>query len=240
MNLVIVLTTLIAFSIIFTIEVIAPASKNSCDKRWLILASTISLVQSISTLFIGWLYLELLHNFSLFNLKGLNILIGGFLGFLVTSFFAYWWHRAMHKSDFLWRTFHQLHHSPNRIESLTAFYLHPFDSMAATLLNALCCLAILGLSIESAAISLILASLYNLFIHADLKTPYWLGFVIQRPEMHRLHHKTGHHAQNYGLSILDMVFNTFSNPKKYIEDVGFEKPKSEKIYEMLMTKDVYK
>ncbi|MFC3151304.1 sterol desaturase family protein [Litoribrevibacter euphylliae] len=237
LTLVIVLTV---FLCVFTLEVIAPASKNHCDRRWMILASAISLFQSAITIGAGLVFVETFKNISMFGFSDLNVVIQGCLGFVLTSFVAYWWHRAMHKYDLLWRLFHQLHHSPRRIEALTSFYLHPFDGIAATFLNALCCYVVLGLSAYGTAISLIIAALYNIYIHADLKTPHWLGFIIQRPEMHRVHHKYMHHAQNYGLAIWDQLFGTFSNPKEYVQEVGFDKVREAQIYDMLKNKDVYK
>ena len=224
---------------VFTLEVITPASSNDCDRRWLILASSLSIFQTLSTLLAGWFFTDNIRAISLFNFGGANVIAQGAIGFTLTSFVAYWWHRAMHKSDFLWRTFHQLHHSPKRIESLTAFYLHPFDAIAATLLNGICCYTILGLNAYGCAISLLGAAIYNIFIHADLKTPYWLGYVIQRPEMHRVHHKHMVHKQNYGLACFDLLFGTFENPKEYVTEVGFDKIRENRIYDMLMTKDVY-
>ncbi|MBQ4810910.1 sterol desaturase family protein [Pseudoalteromonas luteoviolacea] len=229
-----------AFLCVFTLEVVAPASKNACDRRWMILASCISLFQSVTAIVAGLVFIDVFQATSLFNLKTEHVLIQGGLGFVLTSFIAYWWHRAMHKFDLLWRIFHQLHHSPRRIEALTAFYLHPFDGIAATFLNALCCYLLLGLDAYGTGVSLIIAALYNIYIHADLKTPYWLGYIIQRPEMHRVHHKHMHHAQNYGLAIWDLLFGTFSNPKKYVDEVGFDKARENRVYEMLKTKDVYK
>jgi len=228
------------FLCVFTLEVIAPASQNTCDRRWMVLASSISLFQSLVAIIAGVVFVETLNALSLFNFSAMNIITQGTLGFLLTSFIAYWWHRAMHKFDLLWRIFHQLHHSPRRIEALSAFYLHPFDGIAATFINALSCYLILGLNAYGTAISLIIAAVYNIFIHADIKTPYWLGYILQRPEMHRMHHKHMHHAQNYGLAIWDILFGTFSNPKEYIKDVGFDEARESRVYDMLKTKDVYK
>ena len=228
------------FLCVFTLEVIAPASKNPCDRRWMILASSISLFQSISTVGFGLIFVETFRRFSILDLGQVNMMLQGLYGFLLTSFVAYWWHRAMHKFDLLWRVFHQLHHSPKRIEALTAFYMHPFDGVAATFLNALCCYLVLGLNAYGTAISLIFAALYNIFIHADLKTPYWLGYILQRPEMHRVHHKYMHHAQNYGFAVWDLLFGTFSNPREYVEEVGFDKVRENRVYDMLKTRDVYK
>ena len=38
------------------------------------------------------------------------------IGFLVLQFGVYWWHRTMHHSDTLWRVFHQMHHSAERVD----------------------------------------------------------------------------------------------------------------------------
>lgn len=239
-ELILLFVVFIAFFCIFTLEVIAPASKNHCDKRWLLLASGISLFQSITTFIAGLIFAETFSGIAFFNLSSLNSFIQGISGFALTSFIAYWWHRAMHKSNLLWRIFHQLHHSPRRIEALTSFYMHPFDGIAATALNSISCYLLLGLNAYGTAISLIIAALYNLYIHADLKTPHWLGFVLQRPEMHRVHHKHMHHSQNYGLAIWDLLFKTFSNPKDYVQNVGFDEPREKRVFDMLKNKDVYK
>ncbi|MBQ4835752.1 MULTISPECIES: sterol desaturase family protein [Pseudoalteromonas] len=240
MELLTLIIVIVAFLGVFTLEVIAPASKNGCDRRWLVLASSISLFQSFSTVGIGLIFVDLFREVSILEFRDIHFFAQGVLGFVLTSFVAYWWHRAMHKSDFLWRTFHQLHHSPRRIEALTSFYMHPFDGAAATFLNAFCCYFILGLDASGTAVSLICAALYNIFIHADLKTPYWLGYILQRPEMHRVHHKSLHHAQNYGFAVWDLLFGTFSNPKSYVKEVGFDEIREKRVFDMLKTKDVYK
>ena len=58
--------------------------------------------------------------------------------------------------------------------------------------------------------------------------------------MHRVHHKHMSHKQNYGLALFDMMFGTFENPKEYVAEVGFDVAREKKIYDMLLTKDVYK
>jgi sterol desaturase/sphingolipid hydroxylase (fatty acid hydroxylase superfamily) len=53
-----------------------------------------------------------------------------------------------------------------------------------------------------------------MFQHANLRTPRWLGYIIQRPESHGIHHERGLHAFNYAdLPLWDMVFGTFRNPR---------------------------
>ena len=55
---------------------------------------------------------------------------GAIVGYLAITFVYYWWHRWRHESPFLWRWFHQVHHSPQRIEIITSFYKHPLEIVA--------------------------------------------------------------------------------------------------------------
>lgn len=41
-----------------------------------------------------------------------------------------WWHRTMHRFDWLWRHTHQMHHSAERVDIWGAFWFHPLDSRA--------------------------------------------------------------------------------------------------------------
>ena len=94
MDIVIFFIVLSVFVCVFTLEVIAPASSNDCDKRWLILASSLSVFQTVSTLVAGWFFTENIRNISVFSFSENHVLVQGGLGFLLTSFIAYWWHRA--------------------------------------------------------------------------------------------------------------------------------------------------
>lgn len=228
-----------AFTVAFTLEVIAPASGATCDKRWQFYAGALSVLQVGTTLVAGIVFEDLFREHALFQLPpSFPAPVVGAISFLTASFIAYWWHRAMHRSDLLWRVFHQLHHSPSRIESLTSFYLHPFDAIAATLVNALSAYLIFGASATAAAWGLLYAALNNLFIHMDLRTPFWLGPFLQRPEMHRVHHKRGFHANNYGLPFWDMLFGTFENPRERVAECGFGPESEHRIKEMLLMRNL--
>jgi sterol desaturase/sphingolipid hydroxylase (fatty acid hydroxylase superfamily) len=135
--------------------------------------------------------------------------------------------------------FHQLHHSARRIEVLTSFYAHPLDSCAAMLLSVISSCWVLGASPAAAAVALGLTAAFDLFTHADMRTPRWLGYVLQRPEMHTVHHQHGHHAQNYGLPLWDMLFGTWTNPAERAQKLGFDDDKSERVAEMLLWRDVH-
>lgn len=97
---------------------------------------------------------------------------------------------------------------------------------------------IFGANAHAAAWGLLFAGLNNLYIHVDLHSPHWLGYILQRPEMHRVHHKRDFHAQNYGLPIWDLMFGTFENPKSRVLECGFEPDQEARIKEMLLMKDV--
>jgi hypothetical protein len=74
------------------------------------------------------------------------------LAYFIATFVFYWWHRARHESDFLWRVFHQIHHSPQRIEVITSFYKHPVEMIVNSIIGSLLVYALLGLSPEAGAV----------------------------------------------------------------------------------------
>lgn len=226
---------------LFSREVIAPASRNRCDRRWLVLASSLGVATVAVTLAGGYVFSEVIRQHAVFHAGDhLPDLLVGVVSFVLTSFVFYWWHRATHATDWLWRVFHQLHHSARRVEALTAFYAHPMDSAAAVLISGVSSYVLLGASPLAAAWALLLTGAFDLFLHSDLRTPTWLGFLVQRPEMHTVHHAEGHHAQNYGLPVWDLLFGTWTNPRERSVHLGFDGDKSGRIADMLMFRDVHK
>lgn len=166
--------------------------------------------------------------------------LAGIVGFVVFQFFHYWWHRARHGSDFLWRWVHQVHHSPRRLEVLTAGYAHPLDGISYVLMMPLVTVLLLGLPLEGAQWAAVIDSTYTYFIHSNLRSPYWIGYFIQRPEMHRIHHQHGVHRYNYALPIWDMLFGTHRNPRgEEAVHCGFDAEKEVKLGEMLLGRDVH-
>lgn len=233
--------TFALFSLIFSREVVAPASGASCDKRWRIMAGAMNASNFIVVIAAGYFFQNFISKASWLNLQTtVDPITGGAITFLASSFIFYWWHRLIHKSDTLWRLVHQLHHSPNRIEALTTFYVHPLDSLTTALLNAFVAYSILGVGPVSAAIAMMAVTIFSLVAHADLRTPRLLGLFIQRPEMHRVHHELGVHKSNYGLPLWDILFGTWKNPKQGPTHCGFDGGKPLQIKDMLLFRDVNK
>jgi sterol desaturase/sphingolipid hydroxylase (fatty acid hydroxylase superfamily) len=172
------------------------------------------------------------------SLDELGPTVGGVLGYLVITFVYYWWHRARHASPVLWRLFHQVHHSPQRIEIITSFYKHPFELVANGVLSSAILYLGCGLSAEAATLAVLLSGLAELVYHWNVRTPYWLGFVIQRPESHCVHHQEHHHRQNFGdLPLWDMLFGTFHNPREWSLRCGFGE-REQVLAPMLLCRDV--
>lgn len=170
----------------------------------------------------------------------LNSVWGGLLGYLTITFVFYWWHRWRHASDFLWKWFHQIHHSPQRLEIITAFYKHPFELIADSIICSAILFIGLGVTPAAAANAVLLSGLAELFYHWNIKTPHWLGYIFQRPESHCIHHQHGLHAYNYSdLPLWDMLFGTFRNPRSWDAKCGLGQGEH-RFVEMLFGRDVSK
>jgi sterol desaturase/sphingolipid hydroxylase (fatty acid hydroxylase superfamily) len=74
-----------------------------------------------------------------------------------------------------------------------------------------------------------------MFQHTNIRTPRWLGYIVQRPESHSCHHERGVHARNYGdLPLFDMLFGTFHNPERFEGECGFHDGGSARVGAMLI------
>ena len=167
-------------------------------------------------------------------------LAGGLIAYLIATFVFYWWHRWRHESDLLWRLFHQIHHSPQRIEIVTSFYKHPLEMIVNSIIGSILVYTVLGLTIEGAAIYTACTAMGEFFYHANLRTPQWIGWFFQRPEMHRIHHQFQRHRNNYGdLVCWDTLFGTYENPPHVDCRCGFDSQLEERLPDMLIWRDVH-
>jgi sterol desaturase/sphingolipid hydroxylase (fatty acid hydroxylase superfamily) len=175
----------------------------------------------------------------LFDAARLGIAGSVLVGYLALSLTTATIHRAYHRYPLLWRCFHQLHHAPQRLDTAGAVLFTPQEMAVNILVSLLVLVFVLGLSPLAAAITGYIAVLYGLFQHFNISTPRWLGWLIQRPESHGVHHRRGFHAYNYSdLPVWDMLWGTFRNPQRFMGDVGFEETESRAFGAMLLTKDV--
>jgi sterol desaturase/sphingolipid hydroxylase (fatty acid hydroxylase superfamily) len=167
--------------------------------------------------------------------------VGGLIAYFIATFVFYWWHRWRHEVDILWRLFHQIHHSPQRIELITSFYKHPGEMVMNSLIGSILVYTILGLTLEGGAVYTACCALGEFFYHTNVRTPRWIGYFFQRPEMHRIHHQHDRHRNNYGDIVWwDMIFGTYENPKLFTEKCGFDADKEEMLGRMLLYADVHR
>lgn len=189
----------------------------------------------------GWMWENLLTFPSLFDLSAWNAFAAAGVGILIYEFFHYWYHRAAHSFDWLWRVAHQTHHSTESHDAFGANYTSPPDAFVFGSLPILVMVPLLGLSPLAATLGGAFVVFNAMFQHANIRTPRWLGYIIQRPESHSLHHGRGVHRHNYSdLPLWDMLFGTFRNPKEFVEEVGFYDGASARVAEMWAFRDVSK
>jgi len=190
---------------------------------WWVRAAVVNAVQIMVVLVCGWsIDIAFGTSFSLFRGSALGTAGGAVVGYLAVTLIFYWWHRARHENPWLWRHIHQMHHSPQRLEIITSFYKHPTEMVLNAVITSALTYLVLGLSPAAAATTTLLTGLAELFYHWNVKTPFWVGFLFQRPESHCLHHGTGIHKFNYSdLPLWDMMFGTFRNPRTWTGRCGF-------------------
>lgn len=232
------LAVLAAYVVFILLDFIKPARKYEAVKgwRWVGLAATLVLIPL--SVVLGALVAEALAGWTLLDSSGLGTLGGAAVGFLVSTFLAYWAHRSFHRVDFLWRWVHQMHHSAERVDIFGAFYFHPNELAIGAVLSTVTT-ALLGLTPEAAGVLGAVTMFNACFQHANVKTPRLLGYLVQRPESHGVHHQRGVHANNYSdFPLWDALFGTFQNPAEHAAPGGFYLGSSYRILDMLLGRDV--
>jgi len=185
---------------------------------------------------------KLLAGFSLFDGSALGTWGGAAVGIFVYELFHYSYHRAAHRFDWLWLAGHQMHHSTEKLDAFGANVLHPVDLLFFTTWASITFFPLLGLSPEAGAIGATWIAFNAMFQHANIRTPHWLGYLVQRPESHVVHHARGRHENNYSnLPLLDILFGTFDNPRTIKGfETGFYNGASARLRDMLAFRDVSK
>lgn len=200
------------------------------------LMSVVAFVVSMAVT-LGWGLV--FDGFALLPGERLGTWLGALIGILVYELGHYWYHRAVHEIGWLWRWVHQMHHSAESLDAFGAYYLSPLDVVGFSTVASLVFFPLLGLSMEAGLIAGAFLAFNAVFQHANIRTPHWLGYFIQRPESHGIHHGRGVHRYNYSdLPLWDMVFGTFRNPRNWDGEVGFYVGASTRVGDMLLGRDV--
>jgi sterol desaturase/sphingolipid hydroxylase (fatty acid hydroxylase superfamily) len=225
----------------FVVERLLPGRELPEAPGWYARAAFLNVCQIGIVLMAGLAWNRWMQHWSLFCVSAaMPPLLQGLLGWFVGTFVFYWWHRVRHESDLLWRICHQIHHSPSRIELLTAFYKHPLEIAADSMITSAVMFSVLGASPNGGAWFNVFAVLGEYFYHSNLRTPHWLGYFIQRPEHHSIHHQLDLHGFNYGdITWWDRLFGTFKDTDGFAAECGFSKGRERNLGRMLLFRDAH-
>ena len=229
-------------AVMIVIERVWPGNQLPYVKGWWARIALVNIAQLGVVMLAGVTWDRWFHETSLFHLpESIGTVWAAVIAYFVSTLVYYGWHRVRHESVFFWRLCHQLHHSPQRIELLASFYKHPVEITINCLISATLVYGLVGCSIESAALYTGLTAVAEYFYHWNIRTPRWIGWFIQRPESHRVHHQYQHHSQNYAdLPLWDWLFGTLNNAKASPARCGFDPEKEARVPDMLRFTDVHK
>jgi sterol desaturase/sphingolipid hydroxylase (fatty acid hydroxylase superfamily) len=234
--LLVVLASYLAFIVL---DFVRPARSFTRIRFWRLKGLAFFFVSMAIGTVLPFVWAGFVERHRVLDLWGLGAVGGAAVGFVVLQLFAYWWHRAMHSVNFLWRWFHQMHHSAERVDIFGAMYFHPLDIAGFTAVQGLVLGLLLGVSAPAAALAGAFGLFAALFQHANIRTPRWVAAFVQRPEAHALHHGRGVHAFNYAdFPLWDALFGTLRNPASWQGQAGFHDGASKRVGAMLIGRDV--
>ena len=129
----------------------------------------------------------------------------------------YWFHRAQHKWQWMWR-FHRFHHSDNNVALLSATRHHWVEESIRFFMIFIPLIILFGNHLQALPWLGIAIGVSGMFIHWN--SPLRLGVLtslVVGPQYHRIHHSVNpeHHDKNFSVMFpfWDRVFGTQYLPK---------------------------
>jgi sterol desaturase/sphingolipid hydroxylase (fatty acid hydroxylase superfamily) len=148
--------------------------------------------------------------------------LAGIIAIIAHDFVDYWNHRAMHKA-WIW-PIHAIHHSDEEVNALTMFRVH-FLEYVFMQGSYIILLSWAGFSAEAAAFGVVLRTLHNSYVHANLDWDHGpFKLLIASPRFHRWHHANEPEAFGKNLANLiplyDYMFGTYYDPGRAAQKMG--------------------
>jgi sterol desaturase/sphingolipid hydroxylase (fatty acid hydroxylase superfamily) len=146
---------------------------------------------------------------------------GLLIDLLILDLWIYWWHRANHEIQFLWR-FHEVHHLDEFLDTSSAIRFHFGEVLLGAAVRAVI-IILLGIPITSILVFETLILIAAVFHHSNVRLSPRIETVLQwfiiTPGIHWVHH----HAirkdtdSNYGtvLSVWDRLFGSRSLTRRW-------------------------
>jgi sterol desaturase/sphingolipid hydroxylase (fatty acid hydroxylase superfamily) len=150
--------------------------------------------------------------------RSLPLLVALFFTTVLGDLLIYWFHRACHRFDFLWR-FHRVHHTAKTLDFLAAHREHPLDGLFTQLIQNLP-LLLSGLPVRYLAGLVAFRGVWAVFIHSNIRLPLGpLRVLLGAPELHHYHHALDRKTGNYAnlAPWLDCLFGTYVVAKEAYE-----------------------
>jgi sterol desaturase/sphingolipid hydroxylase (fatty acid hydroxylase superfamily) len=148
---------------------------------------------------------------------------------LILDCWIYWWHRANHEIQFLWR-FHEVHHLDEFLDVSSALRFH-FGEVVLSALVRSAVIFVLDIPLLSVVVFETCVLIIAMFHHSNISLPNWLerflSVLFVTPSIHWVHH----HAirrdtdSNYAsiLSVWDLAFGSRSATRRWVEmPIGVE------------------
>ena len=221
------------------LDLLVPARRFPTVRAWRRKGMAYFAIFTLAGATLPFVWDEWLGEHRLVDATGLGTAVGALWALFVHQVALYAWHRSLHEVPFLWRWFHQMHHSAERVDVFGAYLFSPWDMIGFTFLGSFAFVMLAGVSAGAAAVATFVLNVLAVVQHANIRTPHWLGYLIQRPEGHAVHHQRGVHRYNYAdLAWLDMLFGTWKNPRTWEGVGGFYDGASARVGDMLLGRDV--
>ena len=155
-----------------------------------------------------------------FNGLGLSPLLPPFgfadviLAVLLADFFYYWYHRAQHSIEWMWRV-HSVHHSLEKMGAGTGYH-HILEVPLNAALVTLPATALFGG--RGGAITYLVVVLNGFYLHSTTRIHFGrFAWLLCDNRVHRIHHSRDqlHFSKNFGVITLvwDRLFGTAYLPK---------------------------
>ena len=162
------------------------------------------------------------------------------LHILLLDFWVYWWHRANHAFNFLWR-FHRVHHLDEQMDISSAVRFHAGEVVLSALLRAGVIIAF-SLPFRDVIIFETVLLIAAFFQHANIRLPQKIDVVCRKiivtPSIHWVHHHADQTDMNTNfcllLSLWDRLFKTSS--ENYAQEdmpIGIPEEKDRNLLQLL-------
>lgn len=127
------------------------------------------------------------------------------------------------------------------MDTRVAFFRHPLEIIVNSIYLIIIGKILFNATVVEVAIALMIEGALETFHHSNIKIHKkinFIGYIIQTPAMHLVHHEYKLHRYNYSPFLWDFVFKTAKIPNIDKKKLGFSY--SNKVFKILIFKHPFK